>query len=50
MTGGGLFQDTTQMKLDVLSVIFFTAEATIKNCFVSEVSRLIMSAAMMTVK
>jgi hypothetical protein len=51
MTDGALLQDTIQMKLDVLFVIFFTAEAwrlirptTIKNCFVTE------SAAMMTVK
>jgi hypothetical protein len=41
MTYGGLLQDTTQMKLDVLSPMHFTAEAwrlirptTIKNHFV----------------
>jgi hypothetical protein len=57
MTDGNLGQDTTQMKLDVLSAMHFIAEAwrlitpnTNKNCFVRVVSQLVMSAALMTVQ
>jgi hypothetical protein len=47
----GLLQDDVQMKLDMFSEMHLVTDNTaIKNCFVSVVSQLIMSAAMMTVQ